>query len=57
MSPDDASDLGAKLDRITYLLFGIVFLQAADLLDLGVLGLVLFLVVGLFLSALYSADV
>jgi hypothetical protein len=32
-------------------------LQAADLLDLGVLGLVLFLVGGLFLSALYSADV
>ncbi len=56
-SPSDSADLAAKLDRITYLLFGVVVLQAADLLGLGWGGLVLFLLAGLFFTALYDADV
>jgi len=57
MPRDDASDLGAKLDRITYLLVAVVALQMIQLLDLGVSGLVLFFAVGVFLTALYDADV
>ncbi|MFC7081638.1 hypothetical protein [Halorussus caseinilyticus] len=53
----DPEDLAARLDRITFLLVGVVVLQAADLLGLGPAGLILFLVVGLFVTALYNADV
>jgi hypothetical protein len=57
MPRDDASDLGAKLDRITYLLVAILALQMIQLLDLGAAGLFLFLIVGMFVTALYNADV
>ncbi|UPV75945.1 hypothetical protein M0R89_07760 [Halorussus limi] len=55
-SPSDLNALAAKLDRITYLLFGVVVLQATDLLGLGWGGLVLFLVFGLLLGVVYNAN-
>lgn len=57
MSAPDSGDLAARLDRITYLLVAVVVLQTIDLLGFGRAGLALFVIVGLFVTALYHADV
>jgi len=54
---DDGSDLGAKLDRVTYLLVAVVVLQIAEILDLDTTGLAFLVVVGFFIGMLYNADV
>ncbi|WP_276299168.1 hypothetical protein [Halorussus lipolyticus] len=57
MPRDDASVLGAKLDRISYLLTAVVVLQIVELLDLDVTSLAFLVVVGFFVGTLYNADV
>ena len=50
----DSDALVARLDRITYLLVALLALQAVDVFKLGPAGLVVFLVVGLFVTALLN---
>lgn len=57
MTAPDSGDFAAHLDRITYLLVAVVVLQTIDLLDFGPAGLALVVIVGLFVTALYHADV
>jgi hypothetical protein len=56
MPSDDAANLGAKLDRISYLLVAVVVLQIVEILDLDPTGLAFLAVVGFFIGMLYNAD-
>lgn len=53
MGTADPADLASRLDRVTYLLVALLVLQLIEIFDLGPAGLVLFVVFGLVVSAVY----
>ncbi|WP_157971588.1 hypothetical protein [Halorussus litoreus] len=57
MTASNPDNLAARLDRVTYLLVAVVVLQLIDVLGLGLFGIGIAALVGLFVTLVSLADV